>query len=256
MAEKHGKTQRNALGDATLHVNNEKQADPAIKEAQIERALLALSRKEVDSILGAAKKFNVPFSTLHGRVNGRVSRQEARISQRRLTQAQEDVLIEWAINSSAKGEAWTRTQLREQVFTLTGIRVGEKWVRRFLIRHSEISAKRPRPLDPKRARAFNPMTVQAHFNLFEKIVNDYEIPPENIYNTDEKGVQLGGGKKASTMQRLYAADNQNPIVLKGDSLLLITVIETACADGTPCPPGIIMPPGATGEWHEVEGIGW
>ncbi|KIJ31881.1 hypothetical protein M422DRAFT_128556, partial [Sphaerobolus stellatus SS14] len=129
------------------------------------------------------------------------------------------------------------------------------WIQRFLKQHPEISAYKPRPLDPKQARAFNPITVNVYFDLLLKTITDYDIPVENIYNTDEKGVQLGGGKKSSSTQRIFTTGSKNCYVLKGDSLLLCTIIEAVCADGIICPPGIIMPPGATGDWLDIEGLG-
>ncbi|KIJ43660.1 hypothetical protein M422DRAFT_252901 [Sphaerobolus stellatus SS14] len=145
--------------------------------------------------------------------------------------------------------------MRQHIYNVTGRAVSAKWVQRFLKRHPEISAKRPRPLDPKCARAFNPTTVNHHFNLLSDVITRYKIPVENIYNTDERGLQLGGGRKASTIQPVFAATDRNNYILKSDTLLLITIIETICADGTACPPGIIMPPGATSDWHEVDDIG-
>ncbi|KIJ25042.1 hypothetical protein M422DRAFT_147688, partial [Sphaerobolus stellatus SS14] len=125
----------------------------------------------------------------------------------------------------------------------------------FINLHPEISAYRARPLDPKRARAFNPGTINNYFDLLANTISHYNIPVENIYNTDEKGVQLGGGKKSSSTQRIFATGSRNRYVLKADSLLLCTIIETVSADGELCPPGIIMPPGATGDWMDVEGVG-
>ncbi|KIJ32512.1 hypothetical protein M422DRAFT_184412 [Sphaerobolus stellatus SS14] len=146
-------------------------------------------------------------------------------------------------------------QLRQKVFDVSGKEPSKKWVQQFLKAHLEINAKRPRPLDPKRARAFNPATVQVHCELLAEVIFKYEIPVENIYNTDEKGIQLRGGRKSSTTEWIFVATDQNHYILKGDSLLLITFIETVCANGTLCSPGVIMPPGAMREWYMVEGIG-
>ncbi|KIJ52721.1 hypothetical protein M422DRAFT_124454, partial [Sphaerobolus stellatus SS14] len=86
---------------------------------------------------------------------------------------------------------------------------------------------------------FNPNTIGKFFDLYEKVIHDYEIPPENIYNTDEKGIQLGGGKKASRTEHFFGKGDQHRYVLKSDSLVLITIIETVSATGDLGPPGII-----------------
>ncbi|KIJ34983.1 hypothetical protein M422DRAFT_262942 [Sphaerobolus stellatus SS14] len=103
---------------------------------------------------------------------------------------------------------------------MSGCMPSDKWVTHFLERHPEVSAYRPRPLDPKRARAFNPTTVHAYLDLIEEVIACYKIPIENIYNTDEKGVQLGGGRKASTVKQLFAAGSKNRYILKADSTAL------------------------------------
>ncbi|KAK7448096.1 hypothetical protein VKT23_013854 [Stygiomarasmius scandens] len=55
----------------------------------------------------------------------------------------------------------------------------------------------------------------------------------NLYNVDEIGVQLGGGRNgASNELFFYSERDQNRYKLKSDDLELITVLETACADGT------------------------
>ncbi|EDR03047.1 uncharacterized protein LACBIDRAFT_307607 [Laccaria bicolor S238N-H82] len=48
-------------------------------------------------------------------------------------------------------------------------------------------------LDPKRAQAFNYTALNDHFVKLEKVIKDNDIPWENIYNMDKKGIQLGGG---------------------------------------------------------------
>ena len=50
-------------------------------------------------------------------------------------------------------------------------------------------------LDPKCVQAFNKDIVTHHFKLLNSIIIRQKIPLENIYNEDEKGIQLGGGRK-------------------------------------------------------------
>ncbi|KIJ31785.1 hypothetical protein M422DRAFT_185461 [Sphaerobolus stellatus SS14] len=212
------------------------------KENRIQRALAAFRNGKVKSIRSASNTFNVPFATLQGRLNGRQSHSKGHETQRIITEAEELSLIDWCLSESRKGRAWTRLNIRERVYKMKNQSPSDKWVERFLVRHADqIEAARSRPLDPKRARAFNPKTVNHFFDLLESIIQRYQIPVENIYNTDEKGLQLGGGKKASTTQRIFAKGDRHRYVLKSDSLLLITIIETVSADGEAGPPCIIMP---------------
>ena len=51
-------------------------------------------------------------------------------------------------------------------------------------------------LDPKQVQgAFNLKTVIEHFEQIAKIIMKFNILPENLYNWDEKGTQLGRGSK-------------------------------------------------------------
>ncbi|KIJ34762.1 hypothetical protein M422DRAFT_263115 [Sphaerobolus stellatus SS14] len=250
------KTRKNALGDATSHITNERPPDTkAARESRINDALSAIHSGSARSVDAAALTFSAPASTLKYRLKGGRSRTEGHIKQQILSESQKEVLIEWCKVKGHRAETWSRLELRQKVFEITGRKPCEKWVKRFLNKNPSVSPYNTRPLDPKRARAFNSRTVNGFFDLLEKDIIDYEIPMENIYNTDEKGLQLGGGRRSSLIQRIYETGSKDRYILKGDSLTLITIIEAVCADGTLCPPGIIMPPGATGDWMSVEGLG-
>ncbi|KIJ28584.1 hypothetical protein M422DRAFT_114568, partial [Sphaerobolus stellatus SS14] len=67
------------------------------KEGRIQQALISIQTGQVLSINAAATLFGVSYSTLYNRTHGSVSREEAHLSKRVLTPAQERVLIEWAI---------------------------------------------------------------------------------------------------------------------------------------------------------------
>ncbi|KIK82562.1 hypothetical protein PAXRUDRAFT_46677, partial [Paxillus rubicundulus Ve08.2h10] len=67
------------------------------------------------------------------------------------------------------------------------------WEEDFLRRYSDIKLVRPIGLDPKRAQMFNFAVVDHHFKLLDDFLKAEGIPGENVYNTDEKGIQLGGG---------------------------------------------------------------
>ena len=47
-------------------------------------------------------------------------------------------------------------------------------------------------LNPQHVQGFNKPVVDHHFEELEKLIVTQGIPPENIYNEDEKGIQLGG----------------------------------------------------------------
>ncbi|KAJ3717403.1 hypothetical protein C8R42DRAFT_587082, partial [Lentinula raphanica] len=109
-------------------------------------------------------------------------------------------------------------------------------------------------LDPKRAQAFNCSTVNRYFDILADLTRDNNIPWCNIYNMDEKGVQLGGGRKNS--QEKYFFDRQDASMYRqhSDNLELITIIDSVCADGTAEIFPAFVFAGATkfSEWMEVD----
>lgn len=51
-----------------------------------------------------------------------------------------------------------------------------------------------------------------------------------MYNMDEKGIQLGGGRKLDGMWYLFLKDQWNCMKRPGTSLELVTTIECVAAD--------------------------
>lgn len=110
-------------------------------------------------------------------------------------------------------------------------------------------------LDPKRVSAFNPSTTCAHFELLGKVLSSYNIQACNCYNVNEKGLQLGGGRKNLLTQFIFLADDRQHYALWSDLLVLVTLIEAVCAYGSSVPPVFILPKGSIGLWWEVPGVG-
>ncbi|KAF8870686.1 hypothetical protein BD779DRAFT_1423741, partial [Infundibulicybe gibba] len=46
-----------------------------------------------------------------------------------------------------------------------------------------------------RAQALNRPQVEEYFTILQGLITQFEIMPNNIYNMDEKGIQLGVGKR-------------------------------------------------------------
>jgi hypothetical protein len=109
-------------------------------------------------------------------------------------------------------------------------------------------------LDPKHAQAFNKPTVTRHFDLLEAIIKKYDIPTENIYNMDEKGVQRGGGRKAQAQKYFFPRNKRPKYKLRSANLELITIVECVAANGEYISPGIIFEGKQQYEqaWFEVD----
>ncbi len=55
-------------------------------------------------------------------------------------------------------------------------------------------------------RAFNFATVHAHF---EETIDINQLPPCNIYNFDEIGIQVCGGRKDAGEEFFFSADDKS-----------------------------------------------
>ncbi|KAK0502118.1 hypothetical protein EDD18DRAFT_1016046, partial [Armillaria luteobubalina] len=54
-------------------------------------------------------------------------------------------------------------------------------------------------LEKARAKALNPSAVNKFYDMLTNVINEYNIHPENTYNMDKKGIQLGIGAKVTVM---------------------------------------------------------
>lgn len=89
-------------------------------------------------------------------------------------------------------------------------------------------------LEQCRARALNEHVVREYFNILNELITKYNIPPENIYNMDEKGILLGVGKRTAAF---VDRDQKTLYQVEDGNRELVTVIECISADGealTPC----------------------
>jgi hypothetical protein len=155
------------------------------------------------------------------------------------------------------GHPVSKAIIRPKVFEMCGKNPNEKWVARFLRRHPDTKLGCPSGLDPKRAKAFNYATVKKHFKLLDAILKKDDIPWENMYNMDEKGIQIRGGRKQNGRKYFFSRQDQQKYKQQSADLELITIVECVCADGTDVPPGFVFAgKNFDEEWFEVPGVGW
>jgi hypothetical protein len=70
----------------------------------------------------------------------------------------------------------------------------------------------------------------------EETITTYNIPAENIYNMDEKGIQLGVGQK---VKAFVDRDQKEVYSVEDGNRELITMIEFISADGGSFQPSAI-----------------
>ena len=209
----------------------------------------------VKQILDTKYKTSVCLGTIRNCASG--AHRDARKGyeeQQLLSPVQENILLEWIILLSDTGHCINKRTLRMKAKKVCGRKPGQTWIRSFLSRHPDIMLGKPSGLDPKRAQAFNKPTIKRHFKLLKAIVKKYEIPPENIYNMDEKGVQRGGGRKAQAQKFLVPRTKHPKYKLWSGNLKLITIVDCVSAIGGYLSPAIIFEGKQQYEraWFEVD----
>lgn len=137
--------------------------------------------------------YQVAHSTLDDRMKGIHTRTEARVHQKNLSPTEEDVLVKWAKVMD------TYSTVTKYASEISGKSNGVLWPKRFLARHPDLKIRAMTSLKNCRAKALNKTAVEGFYDILEQVAKEFSIKPENTWNMDEKGVQLGivGGKNCS-----------------------------------------------------------
>ncbi|KAI0337544.1 hypothetical protein BDW22DRAFT_1433204 [Trametopsis cervina] len=114
--------------------------------------------------------------------------------QRKLSPAEEDVLVQWTKVMGRRAVPLTPELIHNYASDITGEPLGQHWTRRFLQRHRDIKIRKTSTLEACHAQALNATNVEGFYDIVDDVVTTYDIPPENTYNADEKGVLMGVGK--------------------------------------------------------------
>jgi len=215
------------------------------KEERIQLAIAAvrdsgLKADGVTTLLSlreAARIYDVPRGTLTDRYNGVRTRAEAHEHEQLLSDSQEEVLVDWIKVMARRGIPMTASMVRDHVADIIGGPVGESWVDRFKKRHPDLKVKWTTSLEKCRAECLNPTLVNEFYDLLDDIIHEYGIEVENIYNMDEKGIQLGVGKKVAAF---VDRDQKDLYSIEDGNRELVTVIEAISADGAALPPSVIF----------------
>jgi hypothetical protein len=135
--------------------------------------------------------------------------------------------------------------IAEYVADIISCDVSESWVRCFKSHHPELKVKWTSTLERCCASLLNLALVNEFYDLLEDILMKYQIPSENIYNMDEKGIQLSIGQK---VKAFVDHDQKDVHSIVDGNCKLITVIETISADGSCLQPLVIF----QGKWQDLK----
>ena len=83
-------------------------------------------------------------------------------------------------------------------------------------------------------------TVDDHFTKLATFLKENDIPPEHIWNMDEKGLQLNGGRKGDRTKYLIDRNSVSPYKSQSDDIRMVTVIECISTEGNRINPTFIF----------------
>lgn len=189
------------------------------------------------SLREAASAFNVGKTKLTARFNGRKTKIDAHQHEKALTFAQESALVDWVKEMGRRGVPLHLSAVAQHASAISGTMIGERWASRFRARHPELKSKWTTGLEKCRAQSLNAAAVSGFYDILEDVITTYNIPVENQYNMDEKGVQLGLGKRVRVM---VDRDQKSVYQVEDGNRELVTMIECVCADGTAIRPSAVF----------------
>ena len=130
---------------------------------------------------------------LSAQFNGHKTWKEAHEHEKTLTFAQERALVESVKEMGHCSIPLHASAVAHHALAISGTPVSEHWVHQFCSCHSDLKSKWTKGLEKCCAQSLNPAAVSSFYDVLESLLDEYKITEENIYNMDEKGVQLGIG---------------------------------------------------------------
>lgn len=223
-------------------------------EANVILAMSAIDEKQLTSNRAAAKHYNVNKDTLRNRRLGKPARQDCIPNSKLLTELEERVIVEHALDVDSRGFQLNYDLLRGVADKLLadrgGRRVGVNWPATFVRRVPELKLRVNRRYDYQRALNEDPQVVKDWFRLVTNMKAKHGIVDEDIYNFDEAGFQMGviGSRIVIT----GSERRQAPKALQPGNTEWVTTIVTANAQGWSIPPFIIFKGAQQYDtWHEA-----
>ena len=217
----------------------------AEKEERILLAISAINNKQITQIAKAARLYNVPRSTLRDRLRGTNYRKDTRANSHKLTQNEEESLVQWILSLDQRGAPARPSDIREMANILLAERgttaiqlVGENWVTNFIKRRDEVKSCYSRRYNYQRAKCENPSTIREWFNRVQIIIMQHGIIQEDIYNFDETGFAMGLVATARVVTR--ANYHGRASLIQPGNREWVTSIECINSTGWALPPCIIF----------------
>ena len=163
------------------------------RQAALQAALLAFESSPIanrPSVNSMANKFGVPETTLRRAIaNGGPLRRSG--PPKILTDHEETELVGYCINLQKLGFGLTRSGVNHCVMEILRINnrphpfgekgPGDKWWKRFMKDHSELSFRTPQALSEARAQKANAAVVKDHFVKLQQVIQENSLTAGRIW---------------------------------------------------------------------------
>ena len=198
--------------------------------------------KDKVSIRRAAEEYNVPKSTLHDRVTGRVLF-GAHSGPAKYLSSTEEELEAFLVGCASVGYPQSRKEiiaLVQGVMLKKGqhVTVTNGWWESFRKRHPNLTLRNPEPLSHPRAVCCSPDVVNKYFDLLEQTLEDNGLreKPCQVFNCDESGFPLN----PSCPKVVVPKGEKHPYAISSGDKTQITVFSCCSAGGYVIPPLIVF----------------
>jgi hypothetical protein len=216
-------------------------------EANILLALRALQNNPKLTLRRAAKIYKVDPMKLWRRQQGILSRRDTTPKSRKLSDLEEQTIIQFIIDLDSRGFPPRLRGVEEMANRLLADRdaspVGKRWASNFVRRHKELKTRFFRKYDYQRAKCEDPTVIRNWFRLIENTIAKYGIRLDDIYNFDETGFMMG--MIASGMVVTGAERRGRPKSVQPGNREWVTVIQAINAEGRAIQPFIVV----AGQYH-------
>jgi hypothetical protein len=188
------------------------------------------------------KAYKVNHKTLYRRINGGTSREDYTPKNKKLSSVEEEVLIKDILSLDTQGLPPSIALVRDMANSIHkargGAGVGVNWLGNFLKRTPALKPRLGRAYESQRRLCEDPQIIRGWFELVKNTINKHGILPQDIYNFDETGFQMG--QISASMVVTDASKTGRPKQVKPTNTQWVTLIQGACADGSTIPPSLIF----------------
>ena len=164
-------------------------------EARIILAIEAIRTSKKLSRRSIAKLYKVPETTLRDRMAGRTPRSETRPNCHKLSELEEQVIVQYVLDLDSRGFAPRLAGVEDMANYILesrgGRRVGKLWAYRFIQRQLDLKTRFNRVYDFQRALCEDPEILGAWFRLVQNMRAKYGVLDCDFYNFDETGFIIG-----------------------------------------------------------------